>query len=131
VNINYNFYVGRLTADPALSPIGEQGVAKFSLAIKRDYKNNKGDYDVDFIPCEAWGKNAVNVHKYLKKGDILGVSGKLEINRTSKEGDSRYYPKVKVKELHFYPNSNRGQYPNMEESIIDRIPPFYEDESPY
>lgn len=85
-NINL---IGRLTRDIELRNVGESKVGKFTLAVNRKFKNKNGEYEADFINCIAWNKTAEIMAQYLKKGNQLGVSGRLEIGFFEKEDGTR------------------------------------------
>ena len=48
------------------------------LAILRSFKNIDGTYDTDFIRCIVWDNVASNTSEYCKKGDIVGLKGRLQ-----------------------------------------------------
>ncbi len=76
--LNQTVLVGRLVDTPTIENNKEARGAKIKLAIPRSYKNTEGDYDTDFITCLVWGGIADNVTEYCKKGDLIGVKGRLE-----------------------------------------------------
>jgi len=49
-----------------------------TIAIPRPYKNKDGIYETDFITCELKNEIAKNTLEYCKKGDIVGIKGRLE-----------------------------------------------------
>lgn len=52
--------------------------SKITLAVSRPYKNEAGIYDTDFIPVKIKGGVAETVPAYYKKGDVVGIRGRLE-----------------------------------------------------
>lgn len=76
--MNKVILVGRLTADPELRQT-QSGVAscRFSVAVNRKYKNDKGEYDADFISCVAWRQTAEFVSRYFTKGQMIALDGTL------------------------------------------------------
>lgn len=76
--LNQTVLVGRLVESPAIEKNKETRGTKIKLAIPRSYKNTEGEYDTDFITCLVWGGIAENVTEYCKKGDLIGVKGRLE-----------------------------------------------------
>ncbi len=48
------------------------------LAVPRSYKNENGEYETDFIPCVLWNTIAVSTCEYCKKGDLVGVKGRIQ-----------------------------------------------------
>lgn len=81
--------VGRLTKDPVLTLIKEETkVVNFTLAVSRPYKNKDGEYDADFIQCQAWKGQAEFISSYIKKGDRIGITGSWNTRTYEKEDGS-------------------------------------------
>lgn len=81
--------VGRLTADPELRQT-QSGIAscRFTVAVNRRYKNEStGEYDADFISCQAWRQTAEFISKYFSKGKMIALEGSL---RTGKYTDKNH-----------------------------------------
>ena len=81
--------IGRLTADPELRQT-QSGIAscRFTVAVNRRFKNeNTGEYDADFISCQAWRQTAEFVSKYFSKGKMIALEGTL---RTGKYQDKNH-----------------------------------------
>lgn len=76
--MNKTIIVGRLTADPELRST-QSGTAscKFTVAVNRNFKNQNGEYEADFISCMAWKQNAEFVSRYFRKGQMICVEGSL------------------------------------------------------
>lgn len=72
--------IGRLTKDPELryTSTNNLPVVSFTLAVNRPYSKQSGDRNADFISCTAWRKQAENIHKYVRKGSMVAVEGKLQ-----------------------------------------------------
>lgn len=88
VNIlNQVILVGRLTRDLQVnkSKNGSK-VTTIPLAIPRSFKNIEGVYETDFIDCLAFDNIAENTKLYCKKGDIIGVKGRLQSRQIEEEG---------------------------------------------
>lgn len=77
--MNRTILIGRLTKDPDLrySPQGT-AMCNFTLAVNRNFKNQQGEYEADFINIVTFRKQAENVAQYLKKGSLAGVDGRLQ-----------------------------------------------------
>ena len=77
--LNQIILVGRLTQD--LEVKEEENGSKYtimSLAIPRSFKNAEGVYDTDFVDCKAFSTVAENSAEYCKKGDIVGIKGRIQ-----------------------------------------------------
>lgn len=77
---------GRLTRDPELRYTQSQTpVASFTVAVDRDYTDQSGSKETDFIDCVAWRSGAEFVSKYFHKGQLILVEGRL----TSRKWEDR------------------------------------------
>lgn len=95
--------VGRLTKDPELryTPNGVP-VATFTLAVNRNFSNQKGEREADFINCVIWRKPAENVANYLKKGSLAGVDGRIQTrNYEGQDGKRVYVTEVQAESVQF------------------------------
>lgn len=79
--MNQVILVGRLTSDLVINEVNGKKRASVTLAVPRNYKNSNGEYDTDFINCVLWGALATNTMEYCKKGDIVGLRGKIETQK--------------------------------------------------
>ena len=101
--LNKTFFQGRFTHDPELkrTPSGI-AVTSFSLAVDRDFKNQSGEKETDFIPFVAWKNNAEFVAKWFKKGSMAIVEGHLQMRDwTDKQGNKRRSAEVIVDHIYF------------------------------
>ena len=93
--LNQVVIVGRLVKDPELNETEEgKKVANITLAVPRNFKNIDGEYDTDFIDVVLWGNIADNTAEYVKKGDLVGIKGRLQSREVEK-----YHEKFKVLEV--------------------------------
>ena len=65
-----------------------KGVVSFALAVNKDFKNEDGTYDADFIDCVAFDKRAEALAKYVHKGDRLAINGKISVRKYTKQDGS-------------------------------------------
>ena len=77
-------FSGRLTRDPVIKrTIGQDGqervTARYILAVRRNYKNENGEYSVDFPSLFATGHRAEFVQKYLKQGTYIIEIGRAHV----------------------------------------------------
>jgi len=88
--LNQIVIVGRLVRDPELreTEAGKK-VTNITLAVPRSYKNTNGEYETDFIDCVLWTGIAENTSEYCKKGDLLGVKGRVQTRVFETEDDKK------------------------------------------
>lgn len=120
--INTVTLVGRLTKDPELryTQTGK-GVATFTLAVTRPFKNQNGDYEADFINCQTWGKAAENLANYMRKGNKVGVVGRVQTrNYENNQGQKVYVTEVVAEQVTFIESKNeqpKQQQPQIGEPV--------------
>lgn len=87
--LNQIVLVGRLVSDPEIKET-ESGkkVSNITLAVPRRYKNHNGIYETDFIPATLWNDIAQNTAEYCKKGDMVGIKGRMESSITTDDGQT-------------------------------------------
>ena len=94
---------GRLVADPELRHT-QQGtpVASFRIAVDRDYKNQSGNRETDFINIVAWRGTGEFVSRYFTKGRMAIVEGRLQVREyTDKDGNRRHATEVVANNIYF------------------------------
>lgn len=108
--------IGRLTRDPELRfTQNGKAVASFSLAVDRSFKR-EGQPEADFFRISVWGKQAENCAKYLSKGSLTAVDGRIEINKyTDKDGQERTSVDVTANDVRFL-SSPGGKKSGQEDS---------------
>jgi single-strand DNA-binding protein len=90
--INNVTLVGRLTKDPDLRyTSGGKGVATFTLAVNRNFTNQAGEREADFIQCVIWRKPAETLANYARKGTLLGVTGRIQTRSYDNQQGQRVY----------------------------------------
>lgn len=101
--LNQVVIAGRLTGDPVIEEVeGGKKVSSITVAVPRSYKNVDGTYDTDFIRCTLWGGIAENTCEYCKKGDIVGVKGRIQTSSyETEEGDKKYAMEVVAEKISF------------------------------
>ena len=109
--LNHIAVMGRLARDPELRRTNSgTAVTSFSLACERDISDKQsGTKAVDFIDCVAWGGTAEIADRYLSKGDMATVSGRLQIRQyTDKAGQKRRAAEIKVDFVYFFGSKENG-----------------------
>ena len=98
--------MGRLVRNPELRYTQNQTpVASFTLACERDTK----DKTTDFIDCTAWRHTAEFVNNYMTKGQMIVVTGRLQIRQwNDKDGNKRSAPETNVDNAYFAENKRKA-----------------------
>lgn len=77
--MNKIMLVGRLTNDPDTKEVSKDSlVTRFSVAVKRSYKNSEGEYEADFINCVAFGGQAELIDDWCTKGMLVSIVGHIQ-----------------------------------------------------
>ncbi len=92
MSINNVTLVGRLVRDPELKNTA-QGVANvsFTLAVNRNYKNDQGQREADFINVVIWRKQAELLAQYATKGALIGITGRIQTRNYENQQGQRIY----------------------------------------
>lgn len=114
----------------------EQGkeVVILSIATDDSYKNKQGERVsvTDWHNCVAYRHNAVNISKYLKKGDGVLISGKLKTHKyTDKQGAERYATNVQIESFEFLPQNKREQEQTQSAPTQGQSQEFTQDDLPF
>lgn len=90
--INSATLVGRMAGDAELryTP-SNQAVATFTLAVNRDFKNQNGEREADFINCVIWRQQAENLANWAKKGALIGITGRIQTRNYENQQGQRVY----------------------------------------
>lgn len=84
--------VGRPTKELEVKIINENAVVcNFTLAVNRSYKNKDGEYEADFVQCQAWGKRAEFLGSYVQKGQLISVVGQIQTRSWEDEEKQKHY----------------------------------------
>jgi single-strand DNA-binding protein len=120
--INKVILLGNVGKDPEVKQFDNGSVANFSLATTESYKDKSGER----VKRTEWHNIAVGapglvdvVSKYVKKGDLLYVEGKIRTREYEKEGQKRYLTEIRVDSLQLMP---KGQNNGANNSSSDNNP---------
>lgn len=118
--LNQIVLVGRIVANPEIEKSEEgKGRSQITLAVPRSYKNADGEYDTDFVDCVLWGGIAENVTEYCKKGDLVGIKGRVQTNTyENKDGEKKKNMQVVAEKVTFL-SSSRNKENETEKSDED------------
>jgi single-strand DNA-binding protein len=125
MDLNKAFLIGRLTADPQLrSTKTGQAVAVFSVATNRVWKDKEGQKQeqVEFHNIVVWGRQAETSSKFLVKGQMVLVEGRIQTrNYEDKQGQKRYVTEIVAERIQFGPKAGGGSAPTSGFNASDNL----------
>ena len=107
--LNQIVLVGRLVKTPELK-LTDNGrkTSVITLAVPRNYKNQDGQYDTDFLECVLWTGVAESTAEYCKTGDMIGVKGRVQSRVIEKEdGTKKKKTEIVAERVTFLSSSNK------------------------
>ena len=123
--MNKAILIGRLTRDPELRyTSSNRAVCQFSIAIDRPFTNQStGQRETDFINVVVWDKTAENVGKYMTKGRLIAVEGRIQTrNYDNNEGKRTYVTEVIASNVEFLGSANDNNRTNTNSNPFDDNP---------
>ena len=127
--MNKAILIGRLTRDPELRyTSSNRAVCQFSIAIDRPFTNQStGQRETDFINIVVWDKTAENVGKYMTKGRLIAVEGRIQTrNYDNNEGKKVYVTEVVASNVQFLESknatTNNSGFNSMPEPPMEKSP---------
>ena len=107
--MNKVILMGRLTKDPEVryTQTNNTLVASFSLAVNRRFARQGEERQADFINVVAWSKTGEFCSKYFKKGQQVGVIGRIQTRNWEDENKQRHYITEVVAEEAYFADSKR------------------------
>lgn len=91
--------VGRLVKDCEVKTYETYQVMSFIIAVDRDYIKKDGSRDTDFINIEYSRKDLSKLAQYVKKGVLVAIDGSLNLDKYTKNEETKYFTKVRAKNL--------------------------------
>lgn len=110
--MNKIILLGRLVKDPELrhSENGDKSYTKFIVAVQRNFRLPDGVREADFIPVRVFGKKAEVIVKYMRKGSLITLSGRLRTGSYEDEdGNRKYIAEVIAEDFKFIENKRTEQ----------------------
>lgn len=130
--------IGRLTKDPDLRYTSSgMAVATFSLAVQRSFRNKDGEYEADFINCVCWNKSGETLANHVRKGQRIGVTGRIQTrNYENEQGNRVYVTEVVVEGFTFLEKKDDSQGSNQggfgaKQSGFNQGPTITNDDLPF
>ena len=107
--LNQVVLVGRLVKDPdLLEKEGNKKMSRITIAIPRSFKNMNGEYESDFINCVLWDSVAKSTVEYCKKGDIVGIKGRIQSRMVESDDDKKYFFDVIAERVTFLSTNKKN-----------------------
>lgn len=135
--MNKAILIGRLTRDPELRyTSSNRAVCQFTVAIDRPFSNQAtGQREADFINVVVWDKTAENVGKYMTKGRLIAVEGRIQTrNYDNNEGKKVYVTEVIASNVQFLESknatSNNNGFNSMPEPPMEKSPYDFGESNP-
>lgn len=110
MSLNHSDFSGRLTDDPSGGNLKDgSSFARFSIAVRRNYKNKNGEYGAGFFNCVTF-RSADYLMKYGHKGDRVNVGGEMHNNDwTDQNGNKHYGVQLTVDDLEIVAHPQKNQ----------------------
>lgn len=103
--LNKLILVGRLVENPELKTTNnDKKMSIITIAVPRPFKNTNDEYETDFIDCKLFGGVASNTCEYCKKGDVIGIYGRVQNRIIENEDGKRNILEVIVEKISFLSN---------------------------
>ena len=121
--INRVVLVGRLTKDPEIRYTSSNiAFTRFTIAVNRTYSGPSGEREADFIQCIAWRRQAENVARFVSKGSLVGVEGRIQTGSyDDKDGVRKYTTDVVCDSVQFLePKSDDSRNNDYDEPVEPR-----------
>lgn len=119
--LNRVVLVGRLTRDPDLryTPSGV-AVARFNIAVNRNYTNQNGEREADFINIIVWRKLAENCANFLKKGSLVGIDGRIQTGKyENQQGQTVYTTDIVAEDVRFLEPKSKSEAGRKNDPFMD------------
>ena len=115
---NMVYLIGRLTEDPTLKKLDDdKEMLTINLAVQRSFKNEDGIYETDYLRCILWNALASHTCEYCKKGDLVGLKGRIQ-SRSYEDEDKniKYITEIVVDKISFLASAkNKEEKEELEE----------------
>ena len=108
--MNKVMLIGRVTRDPELRYTAcNIPSTRFTLAVNRNFQNQNGETEADFINVVVWRKQAENVKKYVSKGSLIAVEGRIQTGSYERDGQRVYTTDVVADNVQFLESKAQSQ----------------------
>ena len=117
--MNKVILLGRLTKDPEIRYTQSENmlaIARYTLAVDRRFKK-EGQPSADFINCVAFGKSAEFAEKYMTKGRLFGVIGRIQTRNYDNDKKEKIYVTEVVVDEQYFADSKKDDKKDLSELL--------------
>lgn len=126
--INRVILVGRITKDPEVKTTQSNiPVVSFTIAVNRQFTDESGNRQADFIQCVMWRKPAENMGKYVRKGNLLGIDGRIQARQYESDNGMRYVTEVICDSVQFLEAKGEQQSEEYNEEQAEQVKRTYDE----
>ena len=130
--INNVTLVGRLVAPPDLRKTPNTvSSLQGTLAVNRNFKNENGEREADFINFKAWRGTADIIAQYCSKGSLIGLTGRIQVRSYEKDGQRRYVTEVVAESVALLESRNSNQSQGQGNSFQNGNNSPFDDPNPF
>ena len=119
--MNKVILIGRLTRDPQCRylDISNSLMTTFTLAVNRRFVKEEAEQKADFINCISWSNTAEFINKYFKKGQQIGLVGRLQSRSWEDETGAKHYSTDVIAEEVYFADSKKEDNTTVKDEIIE------------
>ena len=111
--MNQYFLVGRIIEDFKQNENDKKNKLTIKVAVDRNFKNDDGMYETDFMDITLFGSLTANVMNYVGKGDLIGIKGHIQTYKLSEKDTSISIPELIADKVTFLSSSIKGASANV------------------
>lgn len=130
--LNKIIVIGRTTRDVEIRTTSNGTVVgTFTVAVDRDYKNGNGEKETDFIPIVVWRGLAETCGRYLSKGKMVAVDGRLQIRTyEANDGSRRTVAEIQAETVKFLSSKGESRDNDISSSFAPNLDELEEQVAP-
>ena len=130
--LNKIIVIGRTTKDTEIRTTSNgTAVGTFTVAVDRDYKNGNGEKETDFIPVVVWRGLAESCGRYLTKGKLVAVVGRLQLRTyEANDGSKRTVAEIQAETVKFLSSKGESRDNDISSSFAPNLDELEEQVAP-
>ena len=132
MSVNKAFILGRVGKDPQVSHINDTKKVSFSMATTDRAYTTKAGVNVpektEWHNIVAWRGLAEVCEKYVHKGDMLYIEGKIQTRSWEKDGQTHYITEIVAEVVELFPKNQSNPNPAPQAPAPDNEKPLWDDE---